>query len=105
MSKTDQKRIFHIAQQTDLLEARQSGHYVCDSLSSEGFIHCCLNAQLEGVIDRYYQDVTGQVLLSLDPTLLNSELRYENTVGGIEEFPHIYGPINLDAVVFERKFS
>lgn len=105
MSKTDQHRIFHIAQQTDLLEARQSGRYVCDSLSSEGFIHCCLDTQLQGVIDRYYQDVTGQVLLCLDPALLQSECRYENTVGGTEEFPHTYGPINLDAIVSEGTLS
>jgi len=99
VSKTDQNRIFHIAQQTELLLAQQSGRYVCDSLSYEGFIHCCLETQLQGVIDRYFQDTTGQVVLCLDPALLQAECRYENTVGGDEEFPHIYGPINLDAIV------
>ncbi len=99
VSKTDQNRIFHIAQRSELIEAQQSGRYVCDSLSTEGFIHCCLDTQLEGVIDRYYQGVTDQVVLCLDPALLEPECRYENTVGGEEQFPHLYGPINLDAIV------
>ena len=80
-------------------DARQSGQYECDSLSTEGFIHCCLQAQLSGVIERYYQGVTDVVLLGLDPDQFQSELRYENTVGGTETFPHIYGPINWAAVV------
>ncbi len=105
MSKTDQSTILHIAQEADLLEARQSGQYRCDSLGNEGFIHCCLDTQLQGVIDRYYADLTGQVLLELDPSQLQSECRYENTVGGTEEFPHIYGPINVDAIVSTRKLA
>ena len=97
--------IFHIAQQADVIEARLSGQYVCDSLTTEGFIHCCLDTQLQGVIERYYQGVSDLLLLGIDPGLLQSELRFENTVGGDEDFPHIYGQINLDAVFLEDKLQ
>ena len=93
--------IFHIAQQADVIEGRLAGQYVCDSLTTEGFIHCCLATQLQGVIERYYQGASDLLLLGIDPGLLQAELRFENTVGGDEDFPHIYGPINLDAVSSE----
>jgi len=99
VSNSTETQIFHIAQQADLDEARKAGQYVCDSLSTEGFIHCCLEGQLKGVVERYYRGVTGMQLLTLAPDLVNAELRFENTVGGDEDFPHIYGPINLDAIV------
>jgi len=99
VSKSQQASIFHIALQADVDDASKAGQYVCDSLSTEGFIHCCLAGQLKGVVERYYQDTKGLLLLELTPALLTSTLRYENTVGGDEEFPHIYGPINLDAIV------
>lgn len=91
--------LFHIAQAKDVDQAAQSGAYRCDSISSEGFIHCCDPAQLKGVIERYYSGVSGLLLLHIDSDLLRSELVYENTVGGEELFPHVYGEINMDAVV------
>jgi len=56
-------------------------------------------AQLKGVIERYYSGATGLLLLHIDSDLLRSELVFENTVGGEELFPHVYGEINMDAVV------
>lgn len=91
--------IFHIAQAKDVDQAAQSGTYSCDSIASEGFIHCCMPAQLKGVIERYYSGATGLLLLHIDSDLLRSELVFENTVGGEELFPHVYGEINMDAVV------
>jgi len=37
--------------------------------------------------------------MHIDTELLTPELVYENTVGGDELFPHVYGEINMDAVV------
>ena len=91
--------IFHIAQAKDVDQAAQSGAYSCDSIASEGFIHCCKPEQLKGVIERYYSGATGLLLLHIDSDLLRSELVFENTVGGEELFPHVYGEINMDAVV------
>jgi len=91
--------LFHVAQATDVDQAAQSGAYRCASVESEGFIHCCKPEQLQGVLSRYYSGVKGLLLLHIDSDLLRSELVFENTVGGKELFPHVYGPINMDAVV------
>ena len=91
--------LFHIAQSQDIDAAALAGAYHSRSIVSEGFIHCCKPEQLQGVIERYYSDVTGLLLMHIDTELLTTELVYENTVGGDELFPHVYGEINMDAVV------
>ena len=91
--------LLHIAQPSDVEAAQQSGHYHCASLDSEGFIHCCLPEQLQGVVERYYSDASGSLsLLTINADDLKSEPVFENTVGGTELFPHVYGVINMDAV-------
>ena len=48
----------------------------------------------------FYGCITGLVLLVIDPGRLASELRWDPGADlATELFPHIYGPINLDAVV------
>ena len=91
--------LLHIAQPSDVDAAQQSGHYRCASLDSEGFIHCCLPEQLQGVIERYYSDFSGSLLvLHINADDLKPEFVFENAVGGEEQFPHVYGMINMDAV-------
>lgn len=91
--------LLHIAQVQDIDDAAESGSYRCASIEAEGFIHCCKPEQLQGVIDRYYNETKGLRLLQIDPELLHAKLVYENTVGGDELFPHVYGEINMDAVI------
>jgi len=98
--------IYHIANQADISASKNAGNdsgeanalYRCNSLQSEGFIHCCKAEQLAGVIERYYAGVPDLLVLTIDTDRLTSELVYENTVGGVELFPHIYGAINMDSV-------
>jgi len=91
--------IYHIADAQELDKAVKSGTYKCNSLATEGFIHCCLHNQLAGVVERYYANVDGLQVLKLDAQRLNCAPVYENTLGGQELFPHIYGAINMDAVI------
>lgn len=49
--------------------------------------------------ERYYSNLAGLELLLIDPTKLLAPIVYENTVGGDELFPHVYGEINLTAVI------
>jgi uncharacterized protein (DUF952 family) len=63
------------------------------SLAEEGFIHCSYAEQLDGTIGRFYGDLDEVVVLTLDPDLLEAEVRVE---GG---FPHVYGPLPIAAVV------
>jgi len=91
--------IFHIAKSTDIDTDNVTAEYRCESLASEGFIHCCDKHQLAGVVSRYYQEIDDVVLLVLDVEELEPALILENTVGGAELFPHIYGPINQSAIL------
>ncbi len=93
------KSIYHLASPEDSDKLEQTGTYSAPSLSTEGFIHCCTGNQLPGVIQRYYIDATELILLHINPELLSAELVYENTVGGTEAFPHVYGEINKNAVI------
>ncbi len=74
------------------------GSYAADSLAQEGFIHLSTPAQILAVADARFRGQGGLVLLCVDAERLIPELRYENLEGGTLLFPHVYGPINLDAV-------
>jgi len=90
-------RIYHIV----LPEVWDNFHgilYEADSLATEGFIHCSFADQLDGVLRRYYSHVPKVKILEIDALKLDSKLVVEPSTGG-ESYPHIYGPINCDAVV------
>ena len=90
--------IYHLATPDDANALAQNQPYTCQSLESEGFIHCCTADQLAGVLQRYYKNADQLTLLSVDPAALGDTLVYENTVGGEELFPHQYGKIAHSAV-------
>jgi uncharacterized protein (DUF952 family) len=72
--------------------------YSATSLATEGFIHCSNAGQVAGAANRFYAEEQDMLVLHIDPSRLNSPLREEPSGTG-ELFPHIYGPINRDAVV------
>jgi uncharacterized protein (DUF952 family) len=90
--------IFHICQRENWLKSQASGEYQPDSLLVEGFIHCSQSDQYIEVANRYYKGVPDLVVLSIDPEKLTSEFRWEKS--GDAYYPHIYGSINLEAVMF-----
>lgn len=91
--------VFHVALPDDLEQAADDGEYVCESISIEGFIHCCLSEQLAGVLERYFSNTDNYRVIEIDVAALPDKLKpvYENTVGGDELFPHIYGALPLTA--------
>ncbi len=92
------KRIFHITTPEAWERQKASGSYRHASLESEGFIHCSDENQGEPTWRRIFGAAPGLVVLEIDVERLASELRYEEGEPG-ELFPHVYGPINVDAVV------
>lgn len=98
--------IFHITSRKAWDEAQGRGDYRTESLATEGFIHCSTVSQVLPVAESFYKGQHGLVLLAIEPTLLSSDLKWEPPSGGSpppgvpngNPFPHIYGPINLDAV-------
>jgi uncharacterized protein (DUF952 family) len=91
--------IYHITSSQAWQEALEKGHYETESLFTEGFIHNSSAAQVAGVLDRYYKNKTGLILLHIDESKLTSPFKYEMAPSINEMFPHIFGPINIDAVV------
>lgn len=90
--------IYHIVDKEAWLRAEKLGFYEHPSLALEGFIHCSLRAQLIPVANRYFRGHMKLVVLELDSSKFEAPLRYENTTGGTELFPHLYGRLNIDAV-------
>ena len=91
--------IYHVVTLSDWQKALQQGFYEPASLATEGFIHTSKEEQVKGVLQRYYKDQTGLLLLHIDENKLTAPLKYELAPSVNEEFPHIYGQLNLDAVV------
>lgn len=97
-------RIYHVVTAADWAKADKQSTYEAASIHTEGFIHASERSQVGGVLSRYYANVPDLLLLHIDTDRLTSELRYEVSTNH-ELFPHIYGPINRDAVVEIEKLT
>jgi uncharacterized protein (DUF952 family) len=92
--------IFHIATRSDWESAVATGDYRVSTLdrtlAEVGFIHCSTAAQVQRVADRYYRGVPELLLLIIKTDRITSPVQLDQV--GAEMYPHIYGPLNLDAV-------
>jgi glutathione S-transferase len=95
--------IYHLATAEAWAEAQAAGSYREStrglSLAEVGFIHCSYAHQVPRVARTFYADVPDLVLLTIDPERLTAELREDRVQDTGEVYPHIYGPLNLEAVV------
>ena len=90
--------IYHITTRAAWDEALEKRLYAPPSLKEEGFIHCCEQHQVAGVLERYYKGKKHLLKLEIDTDLLSSEFIFEWSPSTADTFPHIYGAINVDAV-------
>ena len=101
--------IYHIAGAADWEQAQRDGQYTTStrgvSLAEQGFIHASQPAQVTLVANAFYQGVPDLVLLTIDTERVGSPIRYEPVPGQDLPYPHIYGPLNPDAVVETRPFA
>ena len=109
MSSDEAKLIFHIVKRATWEEGLERGRYTPASLETEGFIHCSTSTQVLETANRWYRGQADLLLLSIDPLRLHPELRYEPPANPSDErsgqtFPHVYGPLNLDAVTRATAF-
>lgn len=96
--------IYHIATKSDWEEARRQGEYRHSTrgrtLEEQGFIHAAQSdRQVEGVANAFYAGAGPLLLLAIDEDKVGPEIRYEDVPGWDIAFPHIYGPLNTDAVI------
>jgi uncharacterized protein (DUF952 family) len=105
------ERLFHVAEAEHWTTACRTGRYDRStrglSLAEVGFVHLATDEQWPGVLERYYTGHEGPlVLLTIDPSRLTAPLRWEDAPRGAgEPFPHLYGPLELDAVVTARPLA
>ena len=106
--------IYHITPRADWDFAQKKGEYRAESLAIEGFIHCSTAEQAAPVANAFYTAQKRLILLVIDPEKLTSPLEWdppahpapESAPASLHgEFPHIYGALNLDAVIETRKFE
>lgn len=90
--------IFHITTEPEWAAAKKAGNYEAPSLKEEGFIHCCQPDQVSDVLHRYFEGKKKLLKLSIDTSKLKSQLIYEWSPSNAATYPHVYGPINIDAV-------
>lgn len=88
--------VLHITERKTWENADSEGHYAPDTLRTQGFIHCSTPTQILEVANAGFRGRRGLVLLCIDSGRVESEIRYEELNG--KRYPHIYGPLNLDAV-------
>ncbi|MFD9503971.1 DUF952 domain-containing protein [Streptomyces sp. NPDC060035] len=104
------EQLLHLAEEPLWQAARGTGTYEMSTrgrtLREEGFIHCSLPHQLPGVARMLYGSGDRDlVVLVIDPDRLHVPVRYEAMKPGGEEFPHIYGPLPVSAVVEVRPWT
>ena len=90
--------IYHLTTLPEWEEAQDKGLYTPPSFEREGFIHCCSEEQLKDVMQRHFQKHENLIKLMIDPARVTSELKYDRNEEYNQEYPHIYGPLNIEAV-------
>jgi [acyl-carrier-protein] S-malonyltransferase len=89
--------IYHLTKREVWETAQSAGEYRSDTLKTQGFIHCSKADQVVPVANELFRARGGLVLLAIRTEKLRPEVKYEGPVDG-QKFPHIYGPLNTDAV-------
>ncbi|MAT43131.1 MAG: hypothetical protein CL609_12380 [Anaerolineaceae bacterium] len=90
--------IYHIIPALEWEAIRDNDTYEPETLESESLIHFSFESQVCETAARFYTGRTDLLALKVDPDLLDGELRID-PVPGDGNFPHLYSPLNLNAVV------
>jgi uncharacterized protein (DUF952 family) len=91
--------IYHVTSQKEWEQAKINGEYKPSGYEQDGFIHCSVEKQVAGVLDRFYKGQTGLVKLKIEKAKVNRPVLFELAVDLDELFPHVYGPLNIDSVI------
>ncbi len=110
------KIIYHIVPESEFKAGSSANSFTPARFEEDGFVHCTAERETTLLVAKDYYGafletaVTDPLLLlQIDTTKLIHELKFEAPVpiagGGSEHlknatlFPHIYGSVNLDAVM------
>lgn len=90
--------IYHIISQNEWDKAKEKGMYEPESLKQDTFIHCSTEQQVAKVANNLYKGRIDLLVLEIQEDAVKSRLVYEDLYQLNEEYPHVYGPLNLEAV-------
>ncbi|MEP2025740.1 MAG: DUF952 domain-containing protein [Reichenbachiella sp.] len=93
---------FHLAKKTDWEAQDQSTLYTHPSLDSEGFIHTSYLSELKISYEKYFHPEDHLVLLGIDLSKVEPDVKIEEVPSRGALFPHVYGKLNKSAIVFLR---
>jgi uncharacterized protein (DUF952 family) len=99
--------LVHICTADEWRSAQAHGELRPDSLASNGFVHLSTPEQVHLPANRLYTGRTDLLLLRIDPARLSSPVRWESGVAtdpAAMEFPHLYGPLPVAAVISITSF-
>ena len=96
--------IYHIAYREDWNRALIDGVYRVDSLDSQGFIHMSKEDQVLRVANSIFKGEEDLLLLYVDYEKVNDDVKWEGEQEYGEDFPHLYGPLPVGAVMKVKEF-
>jgi uncharacterized protein (DUF952 family) len=94
--------LVHLCPSDEWSSAIVQGELRPESLASVGFVHLSTPEQVHLPANRLYRGRDDLVVLHIDPTRLDSPIRWELGVSTDPEsmlFPHLYGTLPVDAVI------
>ena len=86
--------------------ARKEGIYEGSALDqADGYMHCSTHDQIQGTLDKFFTGQTDVILLSIDTDKIKQHLKWEKSPRSGRIFPHIYGPLPINAVIKQEKIT
>jgi uncharacterized protein (DUF952 family) len=102
MSAEPQSCIYKLLTTPEWAAARAVGRFEGSAVDhADGFIHFSTAAQAAETGRRYFSGVADLMVLTVPTAILGDALRWEPSRGG-DLFPHLYGPLPLEAVADAR---
>ena len=95
--------IYHLAEPADW--SARTDTYVAPSLESDRFIHCSTSEQVDRVAAEVFPGRNDLVLLTIDESRLPYPVVYEDLYGSGQDFPHVYGPVPLEAILDAKLYE
>jgi uncharacterized protein (DUF952 family) len=93
------RRIYKICPASAWREAERQGVYRGSADDArDGFIHFSSASQVAGTARKHFAGQTELLLIAVDAGVLGDALRWERSRNE-ELFPHLYGELDLDAVI------
>ena len=97
--------IFHLTTTGEWKTHQNAGLYEPKTIEEQGFIHCCYGNQVGSIANRYFKGERDLLLIVIDLASLEAPVKKEEAGDNGEKFPHVYGAINIDAVIDKIKLE